>query len=246
MKRGILVAILKNTRSADSVEKVYEALKLLAVDYHFKPGKRINEVELASHFGVSRTPIREALNRLAQDGFMYFVPNRGFYSRDITPKGVHELYELRAIIEQAAFRLACVRASDQAIEDAIAIWENCCQQMPDPESIQDWSKIAQSDEEFHMAIAKISNNSRLYETLDSLNALSRFFRRIDLQTPSRRCNAYHEHELIIDALRRRDTKTLSELVESHVSLSAENAVSVTKEGLAHIFFGEIDLAHIEN
>ncbi|CAG8998788.1 MAG: HTH-type transcriptional repressor RspR [Candidatus Celerinatantimonas neptuna] len=236
----------KNTRSADSVEKVYESLKALAVDYQFKPGKRINEVELANRFGVSRTPIREALNRLAQDGFMYFVPNRGFYMRDITPKGVHELYELRAVIEQAAFRLVCTRASDEEIEAAIAIWENSCRQMPDPDAIQDWSQIAQADELFHMAIAKISKNSRLYETLDSLNALSRFFRRIDLQTPSRRRNAYHEHEQIIDALRRRDVQTISQLVENHVSLSAKLAVSVTKEGLAHIFFGEIDLTHIDN
>ena len=56
-------------RAADSVEKVYEAIKDLAVDYRFKPGERINEVELAAGLGVSRTPVREALNRLTNSSF---------------------------------------------------------------------------------------------------------------------------------------------------------------------------------
>jgi DNA-binding GntR family transcriptional regulator len=194
----------QTTRKADSVDKVYSKLKTLAIDYYFKPGKRINEVELSQQFGVSRTPIREALNRLAKEGFMYFVPNKGFYSRDMTPKGVHELFELRAVIEQAAFQLACQRASDEDIEKAAQIWEESCRTLPDPDQITDWKPVALIDEKFHMAIAEMANNSRLYETLDGLNALSRFYRRIDLESPERRHNAYDEHVEIIQALRNRD------------------------------------------
>lgn len=230
----------KTVRSADSVEKVYEAVKALAIDYHFKPGERINEVELAARLGVSRTPVREALNRLAQDGFMSFVPNRGFYSRDITPEGVHDLYEMRAIVEQAAFRLACQRASEEEIEQTAAIWEESCRTLPDPETISDWTKVAEDDEAFHLAIARITRNSRLYETLESLNSLIRFFRRIDLETPSRRNNAYDEHIGIIDALRQRDIERGAALMEKHVSLSADHAIAVTKEGLARIYFGKLD------
>lgn len=230
----------KTVRSADSVEKVYEAVKALAIDYHFKPGERINEVELAARLGVSRTPVREALNRLAQDGFMSFVPNRGFYSRDITPEGVHDLYEMRAIVEQAAFRLACQRASNEEIEQTAAIWEESCRALPDPETISDWTKVAEDDEAFHLAIARITRNSRLYETLESLNSLIRFFRRIDLETPSRRNNAYDEHIDIIDAMRQRDIERGAALMEKHVSLSADHAIAVTKEGLARIYFGKRD------
>ncbi|AUH02311.1 GntR family transcriptional regulator [Pectobacteriaceae bacterium CE70] len=229
----------KTARSADSVEKVYEVVKALAIDYHFKPGERVNEVELASRLGVSRTPVREALNRLAQDGFMNFVPNRGFYSRDITPDGVRELYELRAVIEQAAFRFACQRASDSDIAQTVAIWEQSCRELPDPDTITDWTKVAEADEAFHMSIARIAKNSRLYETLDGLNSLIRFFRRIDLETPSRRNNAYDEHVEIIAALRQRDVETGIPLIETHVSLSAEHAVEVTKEGLARIYFRKL-------
>jgi DNA-binding GntR family transcriptional regulator len=228
----------KKSRSADSVEKVYEKVKLLAIDYHFRPGERVNEVELAGQLGVSRTPVREALTRLSKDGFMSFVPNRGFYARDITPEGVRELYEVRMVIEQATFRFACQRASDEDIAATAVIWEEVSQKQSDTSEITDWSDIAQADEWFHMEIARISQNSRLYEMLDSLNSLIRFFRRIDLETPSRRINAYDEHVDIISALRHRDVEKGAQLIERHVSLSAEHAVEVTKEGLARIYFGK--------
>lgn len=233
-----MVVVKKKSRSADSVEKVYEKVKLLAIDYHFRPGERVNEVELAGQLGVSRTPVREALNRLSKDGFMSFVPNRGFYARDITPEGVRELYEVRMVIEQATFRFACQRASDEEIAAATAIWEEVSQKQQDVSEISDWSTIAQADERFHMEIAHISKNSQLYDMLDSLNSLIRFFRRIDLETPSRRNNAYHEHVEIISALRQRDVQKGMLLIERHVSLSSEHAVEVTKEGLARIYFGK--------
>ncbi|MEI7344887.1 GntR family transcriptional regulator [Dickeya chrysanthemi] len=232
-----MVTIKKKSRSADSVEKVYEKVKGLAIDYHFRPGERVNEVELASQLGVSRTPVREALNRLAKDGFMNFVPNRGFYSRDLTPEGVRELYEVRMVIEQSTFRFACLRATDEEIAATTAIWEEVSQHRP-AQTEQDWAKIAEIDEHFHMEIARISHNGRLYEMLDSLNSLSRFFRRIDLETPVRRNNAYDEHVEIIAALRQRDIEKGVVLIEQHISLSAEHAVEVTKEGLARIYFGK--------
>ncbi|ACS85626.1 GntR family transcriptional regulator [Musicola paradisiaca] len=233
-----MVIAKKTARSADSVEKVYEKIKTLAIDYHFRPGERINEVELSTQLGVSRTPVREALNRLAKDGFMNFVPNRGFYSRDLTPEGVRELYEVRMVIEQATFRFACLRATDEEIAATTAIWEDVSLRQAQQQVPQDWEKIAEADEHFHMEIARISQNARLYEMLDSLNSLSRFFRRIDLETPVRRNNAYDEHVDIIAALRQRDVDTGVKLIEQHISLSAEHAVEVTKEGLARIYFGK--------
>ena len=229
--------ILKKTgRAADSVEKVYEAVKELAVEYRFKPGERVNEVELATRLGVSRTPVREALNRLARDGFMSFVPNRGFYARDITPEGVQELYELRAAIERAAFRLACQRGTDDEIAETIAIWQNNSNLGP----TTDWAKVAEADEAFHIAIVKLAKNERMKIALESVNSLIRFFRRIDLESNRRRSNTYDEHAAIIDCLKRRDGEAGGELLERHITLSSTHAVEVTKEGLARIFFGRTE------
>lgn len=238
LEGGSILVTKKTARSADSVDKVYEKIKSMAIDYHFKPSDRINEVELATQLGVSRTPVREALNRLAKDGFMNFVPNRGFYFRDLTPDGVRELYEVRMVIEQATFRFACQRATDEEIAETTAIWEDVASLKSEKNQEEKWSEIAEIDERFHMAIARIAKNDRLYEMLESLNALSRFFRRIDLETPIRRNDAYVEHEDIIKALRERDIEKGVKLIEQHIFLSSEHAVEVTKEGLARIYFGK--------
>lgn len=228
-----IVAPKKAGRAADSVEKVYDAVKELAVEYRFKPGERVNEVELAARLGVSRTPVREALNRLARDGFMSFVPNRGFYARDITPEGVQELYELRAAIERAAFRLACQRGSDEEIAEVIAIWDS----NSGLDTAPDWAKVAEADERFHTAIVSLSKNGRMLDALESMNSLIRFFRRIDLESNRRRAGLYDEHAAIIKYLRLRDGEQGGELIERHITLSSAHAVEVTKEGLARIFFG---------
>jgi DNA-binding GntR family transcriptional regulator len=204
-----VVKAKKTGRPADSVDKVYDALKELAVDYRFRPGERVNEVELATSLGVSRTPVREALNRLVRDGFMSFVPNRGFYARDITPQDVQDLYELRAAIERAAFKLACERGTDEEIEAIAAIWQN----NSTSHDATDWARVAEADEAFHLGIVQLSANQR------------------------RRAGLYGEHDGIIDCLRRRDVAKGCEIVEQHITLSSAHAIEVTKEGLARIFFG---------
>lgn len=224
---------ISGVRSADSVDRVYVTIKQLAVEYRFRPGEHINEVELAGRLGVSRTPIREALNRLVRDGFMSFIPNRGFHAREISPEGVRDLYELRAAIEVAAFKLACVRATDREIEETAAIWLERDDRGPN----SDWGKIAISDESFHLALTKLSQNAQMVEALEGINSRIRFFRRIDLETPRRRIGTHDEHSAIIDALRARDAARGAGILESHVTLSSTHAIEVTKEGLARIFFG---------
>jgi DNA-binding GntR family transcriptional regulator len=220
-------------RAADSVDRVYEVLKGLSVEFHFKPNERVNEVEIAARLGVSRTPVRGALTRLAREGFMSFVPNRGYYSRGMTPEAVRELYELRAAIERAAFKLACERGTDAEIAAAVAIWERNSK----IGSTTDWTSVAEADEVFHVAIVRMSKNERMVEALESINSLIRFFRRIDLESERRRGGLYDEHAGIVDCLKRRDADQGCELIERHITLSAAHAVDVAKEGLARIFFG---------
>ena len=221
-------------RPADRVDFVYDALKALAVSYGFKPRERVNEVELASRFGVSRTPIREALNRLVRDGFMSFVPNRGFYARDITPEGVHDLYELRAAIEVAAFRLACARASDEDVGAVAAIWEDAA---GDGELLSDPERAAAVDEAFHIALARLSKNAQLVQTLESINSRIHFFRVIYLEGGGWREQAFAEHGGIIAGLRSRAVEEGIRIVEQHATMSLANAMEVTKEGLARIYLG---------
>src|ERR1700752_1900901 len=87
------------------VDRVYEHLKAMAVSYEFKPGERLTEGELARHLGLSRTPLREALNRLNTEGFLRFTPGKGFFCRELDAHEIFDLYELRKSIEVASVRL---------------------------------------------------------------------------------------------------------------------------------------------
>src|SRR3546814_18298084 len=91
----------------------------MAATYEFKPGERINEIELSKRLEVSRTPLREVLNQLMVEGFLERTANKGFTSRPLDAKQVFDLYEYRLGIETAIARLACTRATDAGI-DALA------------------------------------------------------------------------------------------------------------------------------
>ncbi|RWQ63341.1 GntR family transcriptional regulator [Mesorhizobium sp.] len=220
-------------RAADSVDRVYAAIKEFAIDYRFRPGEKINEVELATELGVSRTPVRAALNRLQRDGFVASVPNKGFYARELTPEAVRDLYELRAAIERAAFGLACERATDTEIQATVDAWTKHSSLKGEGS----WAKVAVADESFHMALTQLSKNAQMVNALEGLCSRIRFFRRIDLESMPRRSHSYQEHEAIIDALRRRDAAGGAALVEKHITLSSAHAMEVAARGLARIFFG---------
>lgn len=103
--------------SSRSTDRVYEQVKLMAMTYAFLPGEHINEVDLARQLNVSRTPVREALNRLSSEGFTSMVPNRGFFGRLLDVTEIFNLFEYRCALEQAIMRLACERASDEALDE---------------------------------------------------------------------------------------------------------------------------------
>ncbi len=221
-------------RAADSVERIYGIVKEFAIDFHFRPGEKINEAELAAQLGVSRTPVRAALNRLESDGFVISVPNKGFYARNLTPDAVRDLYELRAAIESAAFVLACERASDAEVEATVAAWE----QHSDLDEQGSWAKIALADEAFHMALTRLSKNTQMASALEALASRIRFFRRVNLEVLAQRTESYQEHAAIIDALRRRDAAEGAAILQKHITLSSAHAIDVATRGLALIFFGK--------
>lgn len=216
-------------RAADVVEKVYRQVKEMAVEYRFRPGERVNEVELAQKFNVSRTPVRQALSRLVHEEFVTFVPNRGFYAREITPEDVRQIYEYRALIECGAYRLACQRATPEQIAEAERLWTE------QTSTTQNSEQLGEADEAFHIAITEMAGNPHITTALRDVNAKLRFFRRIDLENPTRCNKTYDEHAAVLECLKRGDPEG-AEILRTHIVMSSEHAVEVTKEGLARIFF----------
>ena len=98
-----------------NVDRITAQLRRMAAEFEIKPDERIREGEMAKRLSVSRTPLREALNRLVSEGFLTFTGGQGFFCRSLTPDRILDLYEARAGVECEAMRLAITRATDADI-----------------------------------------------------------------------------------------------------------------------------------
>ena len=211
------------------VDRVYADVKAMAVAYAFRPGERINEGRIAAKLGVSRTPLREALNRLKTEGFLSFVPGRGFFCRELDPREVFELYELRKAIEIAALPLAVARAEEAEIAELGRFLDETG---PEREgaSIADLTAL---DETFHHRLMALARNGEMLRVLDNVNARIRFVRWIDMADG--RDATQREHRAVVAALAARDADAAIAVLETHIDRRLDQIVAAIREGLARIY-----------
>lgn len=218
-------------RAADSSERAYHTIRKLLVEFKLKPEERINEVQLAKTLGVSRTPVREALNRLASEGFVSLTPNRGFFVRSLSTEGMIDLYELRSVIECAAFRFMCERASDEQISRLSAYWSAIVEGYND----QPPDAILAEDEGFHLLIAELSGNPELVVQLEAINARIRFIRRIQIEHRTHDKRQVDSHSEIVDAAVRRDAEQGVVLLRKHIEMTISATQQALKDALLKVY-----------
>ncbi|MHA1190212.1 MAG: GntR family transcriptional regulator [Alphaproteobacteria bacterium] len=222
--------------SQGRVENLHQCIKDMAVGFHFKPGERINEVTLARELNVSRTPLREALNRLVAEQFFIFRPGHGFYCRELDARSIFELYEARAIVENAGVRQACTRASADDIKDLragpLATSQNYAGKTI--------GGAVADDEAFHIAIVQLAGNSELVRLLRNINERIRFIRWIDMAARVR--TTKKEHDQIVTAMENRDADGALERMDAHISKRMDQIVAAVREGYSTIYQpGETDV-----
>jgi len=215
-------------------ESAYEQLKAMAITYQFRPGERLAELDLARRLSVSRTPIREALNRLVTEGFLTFTPNRGFQCRPLDAKEVFDLYEVRRSLEVSAAELAVERATEEEI-DELAAFIRHSKGMTDKTSVVELVRL---DEEFHERIARMSRNGELLKYLQNINARIRFCRWIDMES-TRRQATQSEHAEAVEAIAARDAKRCATVMGTHIGRRLDQIVDVIREGYARIYMGHL-------
>lgn len=216
-----------------SADRVYEQVKAMAVTYRLRPEERLNEVELSRSLGVSRTPLREALNRLAAEGFLMATVNRGYTVRPLDPKRVLTLYEYRAMLEVGALRLACERASNEALAELAAFAARSRDEPDDDEHALDLLTL---DEQFHESLARLSDNEEMVRSLRSLNERVRFMRWIDMQN-GRRTGTQDEHMMIVRQLQARDADAAAALMQTHIARRLDQITDMIRAGFAEIYTG---------
>lgn len=217
------------TRGGLSSDEIYDRVKEMAARFDFKPNERINEIELSKVLSVSRTPLREVLNRLMVEGFLTRSQNKGFIGRQLEAGQIFDLYEFRKGIENCTLALACQRATDAEIEEL----ERFTQDSTGVPEDEDAFKLVTLDEEFHMRIAKMARNSEYERTLENINARIHYIRWIDMK--ARRGYTQAEHSQIVQALKSRSLPLASELLDQHIGRRLEQIVEVVKAGYAEIY-----------
>lgn len=221
-------------RAADTGTRVYEALRQQAINYHFRPGERVNEARLAGELNVSRTPVRSALNRLVSEGLLTLVPNKGFYRQPIDIETIRSLFELRAAVEAMSVRLFCERTADADICALEEQWTGFLANR----SAMGARQVVEHDERFHEAIAAGSRNSEALRLLRDINSRIRFLRVIALERDKFKTVTSVEHGHILAEIRRRNTTQAVALMSRHINLMLDDVTEIAREAVVRIFLGE--------
>jgi len=215
--------------SQSAADRVYGELRRMAMEFRFFPGERLNEAVLAKDLGVSRTPLREALNRLSSEGFLTFSANNGFFRKTIDVKEIFDLYEFRMHLEQAAVRLAVERATDEQLEE---ISQFCiASAKEDPSRTVD--DLVSLDEKFHEQMVGLSGNIQMIEALRSINARIQFVRWMDMT--ERRAETQQQHQVIVAALKTRDARAAEQSIRDHIAHRQDQIVEKAERSYGRIF-----------
>jgi DNA-binding GntR family transcriptional regulator len=220
-------------RRADSTERAYAMIRRMVVDFELRPNERINEVQMAREFDLSRSPVREALNRLATEGFLSFVPNRGFFFRSPDIAELVQIYEARAVLEKGSFALACTRATDAQVRELERFWSVALVEY----ARRDPDRILELDEAFHLHLMALAGNQELTRQMTAINARIRFVRRIQIGRGPRHASMIGDHDELVDALRKRAVLRGQKVLSAHISMSIEDATDVMKEAVFKVFVG---------
>ena len=201
-------------RRADQIAKTLEEQIFNGT---FANGERLDEVRLAERFGVSRTPLREAFQKLALSGLVEQIPRRGVFVRQPGPVELIEMFEVMAELEAVCGRLAAVRISDAALAELGEANARCL----DAVAAHDADAYYWENERFHQIIYRESGNGFLeQETLNLHNRLQPF-RRAQLRLRGRMNQSMTEHEEIMDALSAGDAERAAASLRSHVAVQGE-------------------------
>ncbi|MGH7873754.1 MAG: GntR family transcriptional regulator [Candidatus Binatia bacterium] len=211
------------TRAVENLSaRVYNQIKQLILCNEIMPGQKLHHQELSERLGVSRTPVREALTRLVQEGYVSFLPNRGFTCKEIRIQEAEELYDLREALEAFAVEKAIAKLTQTSLDQL-------------RKKMNSYGRDVQKrftrerlvyDQDVHMQIIRLAGN----ETLS--NMLSHVFERIVLKRrtdglydPARGLMAHEEHMRLLGAMEQRNVNAAVAIVREHIQAGKKNVMA---------------------
>jgi DNA-binding GntR family transcriptional regulator len=199
----------------------YETIRKLILTLKVAPGEQLQIERLAEQMGVSRTPVREALLRLEQDGLTRVVPRVGVFVTDVSRRELEELYELRELLESRATEEATPRLSEEDLQHIDALLQ-ASQAAVEKGEVHDFldAEIA-----FHDLLLQRARNQRLIKIMESLGDLTYRWRIISLRSEDNVRQSLVEHEGIAAALRERNARQAGQRMGNHIRAAKERMIA---------------------
>ncbi len=207
-------------------DQAYAQLKQLIFDFALMPGDRCSESELAQRLAVSRTPLRQALQRLEREGFLQVLPKIGWQVAPLDFDVFDELYDLRTLIECHAAQLLAEAEERPALQALAAVWL-----VPEAEREADGAEVGRLDEQFHMRLVQGSGNREMARVHREITERIRIIRRLDFTKTTRVAATYDEHGRILGAITRRRADEAQRLLRAHIEQSKLEVRHITLDML---------------
>ena len=206
-------------------EVVYEKIKRKILKNILEPGERLVEMELAEELSVSRTPVREALKQLEQDGLVTYYPRRGSVVSEVSVEDALELYEVRECLEGLAVKIVCLNISRKEIRDL----EEIVKKMKDSIELKDQLQLKKLHGQWSDAIIGMANNKYLKSTMMSLYENLGRTSRVSLYYWEQSLMAYEETEDILESIIKGDIEESERLAKLHVRNAKDRYLSTIKK-----------------
>ncbi len=208
-------------RSLSLEEMVYKQLEDEILAGKLARGTPLGEIALSTRLGVSRTPVRGALHRLAEDGLVEQIPNRGTVVLGINREDLIDIYNIRMRLEGLASASAAERISEEELKElseSVELSEFYIKK-------NDTEHLKELDTEFHSIIYKASGNRLLNKTLSELHKKITAYRKLSLTVPGRLTRSVEEHREILMAIKERNAALADELTSLHIQRALENMLN---------------------
>ena len=205
---------------------VFKTLREAIVTGELKPGERLMEIKLANEMGVSRTPVREAIRKLEQEGLVHLTARKGAEVAPINAKDLREVLEIRKALEGLACQMACQNASEEDIRKL----EEINAEIGDAIKDNDIERIAKLDVRFHDQICIYSSNSQLIMILSRLKEHIYRYRLEYIADIKNKNNILEEHGKIIQDMYKKNEKAVKKDIEHHIELQEKYILNSLRAG----------------
>jgi len=214
---------MTETTEQSLADKAYFRIKHRLSTLDLMPGDRLSEMDLVNILHISRTPIRQALQRLLHEGLLVLAPKSGWTVAPLDFDKIDQLYDFRTLIERYALTACCQYVGQQPLIDAL---EKVWLVTPDQYST-DIQYVSELDEQFHMALVSASGNLEMAKVHADITEKIRIVRRLDFTKSDRIEATYQEHQQILQLIAQRRVEQALIVLSAHIEISKIESRKIT-------------------